>query len=194
MTWPDGDSVAFPLLDTEQVDGICNEVRAPSALPADVQAAAMEVGRRVAAVVGAVGVLAVELFVVGGEVLVNEIAPRPHNSGHLTIEASHASQFELHLRAVAGLAPGDPSLAVPAAVMANVVATTNGPAGFPPVELPDGVAVHDYGKSRRPDRKVGHVTAVGPDVDTAAKLAHLGAERVVDACAAGTGDLPGSDR
>lgn len=190
-TWPDGRSVPFPLFDTVQSDGICVEVRAPSGLPPTLQGEAVAVGRRVAEVVGAVGMLAVELFVTGGRVLVNEIAPRPHNSGHLTIEASHASQFEMHLRAVAGLAPRDPSLKVPAAVMANVVASFDGPAGFPEVTTGDGVFVHDYGKTRRPDRKVGHVTATGPDVATAARLAHEGAAAVEAACR--TLDVGGSE-
>jgi len=189
-TWPDGRSVSFPLFDTLQSDGICVEVRVPSALPEALQSEALELGRRVARVVGAVGMLAVELFVVGGRVLVNEIAPRPHNSGHLTIEACRASQFELHLRAVAGLPPTQPALVAPAAVMANVVADSDGPAGFPEVTLGDGVFVHDYGKTRRPNRKVGHVTALGPDVETAARDAHAGAQRVEAACLAA--DVGGS--
>jgi len=183
VTWPDGTDVELPLVDTVQRDGICVEVRVPSAMPPAVQAEALDVGRRVARLVGAVGNLAVELFVVGGRVLVNEIAPRPHNSGHLTIEACGASQFELHLRAVAGLPPADPALVVPAAVMANVVAADVGAAGFPAVDLPDGAFVHDYGKTRRPDRKVGHVTGIGSDVAAAARLAHAGAEAVEAACA-----------
>lgn len=183
-TWADGTTVPFPLVDTVQRDGICVEVRAPSALTPELSDQAIAVGRQVAKVVGAVGMLAVELFVVDGRVLVNEIAPRPHNSGHLTIEACSASQFELHLRAVAGVAPRSASLTTPAAVMANVVATSDGPAGFPPVEVPAGVFVHDYGKTRRPERKVGHITALADDLVVARGLAFAAAATTEAACRA----------
>ncbi len=160
----DGEVVAYPPFDTRQVDGICREVSAPSTLPRSILARAESVAVRVASFVGSVGVLAVELFVVGDDVLVNEVAPRPHNSGHLTIEACATSQFENHLRAVAGLPLGPTTLTVPSAAMVNVV---GGPSGTPTLTGGRGVTIHDYGKSYRAGRKLGHVTAVADDVTAA---------------------------
>ncbi|MEM6328444.1 MAG: ATP-grasp domain-containing protein, partial [Bacteroidota bacterium] len=113
-----------------------------------------------------------------GRVLVNEIAPRPHNTGHLTIEACHTSQFENHVRAALDLPLGDPSLRVPAACMVNVVGSREGvvsPRLGDALEVP-GAAVHLYGKAdSRPRRKLGHVTVTAPDVDTARKRAEAAA-------------------
>ena len=113
--------------------------------------------------------LAVEFFVLDGELLVNELAARPHNSGHLTIEASATSQFENHLRAVAGLPLGSTDRIVPAAAMANIVGQTRGEPqdqSFSP-----DVFIHMYGKTPRPGRKLGHVTAIADTTDQAIERA-----------------------
>jgi 5-(carboxyamino)imidazole ribonucleotide synthase len=106
-----------------------------------------------------VGVMALELFEVGGRLLANELAPRVHNSGHWTIEAAATSQFEQHLRAVLGWPLGDASVVVPAA-MVNVIGTE--PDATAILAVP-GAHLHRYGKIERPDRKIGHVTVLGAD-------------------------------
>jgi len=120
---------------------------------------------------GVVGVLAVELFEVPGGLLVNELAMRPHNSGHWTIEGARTSQFEQHLRAVLDYPMGDTGLTAPAVAMANVL---GGEAGGMPIDerlhhlfaADPAVKVHFYGKQVRPGRKIGHVTALGEDMAT----------------------------
>jgi 5-(carboxyamino)imidazole ribonucleotide synthase len=185
---PDGDaaggSVRYPVLRTVQLDGICVEVSAAAHLEGIDEATVAEAGRiaeAVAAEVGAVGVLAVELFVTGGRVLVNEVAPRPHNSGHLTIDASVTSQFENHLRAVLDWPLGDTAWRVPAAVMLNVIGRPGGadPSGCQPAALAvPGVHLHLYGKGFRPGRKLGHLTATGADAATARAAATTALERL----------------
>jgi 5-(carboxyamino)imidazole ribonucleotide synthase len=167
---PGGDTVTFPVVETVQRRGMCREVHAPAGVSSETERAARHLGESIAASVDAVGVLAVELFVVDGEVLVNELAPRVHNSGHLTIEANDTSQFEQHLRAVADLPLGSTSLRVPAATMVNVVGDTTDV--DPRDRLAEGMAagdaaIHLYGKAPRPERKIGHVTSCGPDRATA---------------------------
>jgi 5-(carboxyamino)imidazole ribonucleotide synthase len=164
----DRDQLAYPVVRTEQDDGICTTVTAPASgagldsidrLATEAHAAAS----RLVEVLDYVGLLAIEFFVVDGELLLNELAPRPHNSGHYTIDACVTSQFENHVRAVAGLPLGDPELSVPASVMANIIATDHDVAPLHAVDLPPRTSVHLYGKSARPDRKIGHVTACGHD-------------------------------
>ena len=163
----DGEAVAYPVVETVQADGMCREVLAPAPVPLAVAAAAERLGREVAEATGAVGVLAVELFLTpSGHLLVNEVATRPHNSGHFSIEGAVASQFENHLRAVLGWPLGDPSSVAPAVAMVNVVGAEDG--GDPTARLAEalgvpGAHVHLYGKAFRPGRKLGHVTAVGDD-------------------------------
>jgi 5-(carboxyamino)imidazole ribonucleotide synthase len=160
VTGATGEVRTYPIVDTLQRDGICVQVTVPSALPPHLVDRCGEVARAVAEVVGAIGILAVELFVVGDEVLVNEIAPRTHNSGHLTIEACATSQFENHLRAVAGLPLGPTDLVVQRATMVNLLGDDPVPEAGPE---PGTVRhVHRYGKTPRPGRKVGHVTTIVP--------------------------------
>lgn len=159
----DGVTVSYPVVRTEQVDGICVSVTAPAATTAPLAQQARDGAVALADALGHVGVLAVEYFVVDGALVLNEMAPRPHNSGHHTIDACVTSQFENHLRAVLGWPLGDPSMKAPAAVMANLIATSADPVEPARVEVPAGARVHLYGKAPRPGRKIGHVTACGAD-------------------------------
>jgi 5-(carboxyamino)imidazole ribonucleotide synthase len=150
-------------------------VRAPAAVPPDVAQRARDVATRAVAAIEGIGVHGVELFLgADGAVSVNEIAPRPHNSGHYTMEACATSQFENHLRAVLGLPLGPVEMTAPAAVMVNLLVSRSGSgddlhAGA--VER-DGAWVHLYGKRElRPGRKMGHVTALGATVGDAERCA-----------------------
>jgi 5-(carboxyamino)imidazole ribonucleotide synthase len=172
---PGGEMATFPVVRTIQRDGMCREVVAPSGFSDAVEVMARQVAEGLADATDAVGVLAVELFVVDDDiVLVNELAPRVHNSGHLTIEACETSQFEQHLRAVADLPLGSTALRTRAAAMANVVGDE---LGIDPrdrlAEAMRGAAaaIHLYGKTPRPERKIGHVTATGTDPDACRKTA-----------------------
>jgi phosphoribosylaminoimidazole carboxylase len=138
--------------------------------------AAVELAEKAVAALDTVGIFGVEMFALtDGTFLINEIAPRPHNSGHYTIEACHTSQFEQHIRAVTGLPLGDPTLKVPAAIMLNILGDDESqpnPDPYPALEQ-SGVAVHWYGKSVRPRRKVGHLTIIGTPNTVFAKAAAL---------------------
>ena len=182
---PSGEARTWPVVETIQRDGVCAEVLAPAPVadPATLEKAA-KIGETVAEGVGVTGVLAVEMFETrDGRVLVNELAMRPHNSGHFSIEGSVTSQFEQHLRAVADLPLGDTAMTAPAAVMVNVL---GGPAEGPmPVRYAEALAAHprakfhSYDKLPRPGRKVGHVTVTGQDLDTVRDEA-LAAARAFD--------------
>ncbi|MBS3942547.1 MAG: 5-(carboxyamino)imidazole ribonucleotide synthase [Actinobacteria bacterium] len=165
---PGGETVVYDPVETVQVDAMCREVLQPPRVSAVAAERAHDIGRRVADAIDSIGMLSVELFVSGDEVLLNELAARPHNAGHLTIEAAATSQFENHLRAVADLPLGAPTARGPAA-MVNVVGGDVDPYERLADALaaePD-VAVHLYGKDYRRGRKLGHVTATGPDLDRA---------------------------
>ncbi|MCP9273808.1 5-(carboxyamino)imidazole ribonucleotide synthase [Mycolicibacterium sp. CAU 1645] len=166
---PFGQGAAWPVVQTVQRDGICVEVIAPAAgLDPEVGGEAEHLGLRVASELGVVGVLAVELFeTTSGALLVNELAMRPHNSGHWTMDGARTSQFEQHLRAVLDYPLGATEPVAPVTVMANVLGAQ---------ELPDmamderlhhlfgrlpEAKVHLYGKSERPGRKIGHVNVLG---------------------------------
>lgn len=173
---PLGQGAAWPVVETVQRDGICVTVLAPApGLPEDVAARAERLGLRIAADLGVVGVLAVELFeTTEGALVVNELAMRPHNSGHWTMNGSVTSQFEQHLRAVLDYPLGDTRPLAPVTVMANVLGAPQAPAmGMDERmhhlfgRIPDA-HVHLYGKAERPGRKIGHVNLVGgPKADVA---------------------------
>ncbi len=166
---PGGESVVYPVVETVQADGMCRQLVSPAPIDPSVAAHARNIAERIADAIGVTGVMAVELFVAsGGEVLVNEIATRPHNSGHHTIEGSATSQFENHVRAVLDWPLGSTAPVAPAVVTVNVVGGASG--GDPRANLPKalaipGVHVHLYGKGPRPGRKLGHVTALGDDAN-----------------------------
>ncbi|MDQ4007418.1 MAG: 5-(carboxyamino)imidazole ribonucleotide synthase [Actinomycetota bacterium] len=167
---PSGQCALYPVVESVQVDGICTEVVAPApGLSDDLAAQAQDIALRVVADLGVVGVMAVELFETrAGRVLVNELAMRPHNSGHWSIDGAVTSQFENHLRAVLDLPLGSPAARAPWTVMVNILGGDVGDLydGYPHVFARDpALRVHLYGKEVRPGRKVGHVTAYGDELD-----------------------------
>ncbi len=177
---PSGELAVYPLVESVQRDGVCAEVIAPAPDGGRVAQAAARVATTIAEGLGVVGMLAVELFETpDGRVLVNELAMRPHNSGHWTIEGAATSQFEQHLRAVADLRLGSTELRDDWTVMVNVL---GGPldgsldgAREAALAAQPTAAVHLYGKTPRPGRKIGHVTAGGADLDDVAYRARSAA-------------------
>ncbi|MGC1756487.1 MAG: 5-(carboxyamino)imidazole ribonucleotide synthase [Trebonia sp.] len=172
---PSGQGAAYPVVQTVQVDGICREVIAPApGLDPEVAAAAQALALRIASSLDVTGLLAVELFeTAAGGLLVNELAMRPHNSGHWTIDGARTSQFEQHLRAVLDLPLGSCALSGPFTVMANLLGGTDPDIydRYIHVMAADpAVKVHFYGKEVRPGRKIGHVTIVG---DSAGDLSEV---------------------
>lgn len=166
---PSGQTVAYPVVRTVQADGICSEVVAPAPDLSDERAvAAQRIALDIAGALNVTGMLAVEMFDTGRELLVNELAMRPHNSGHWSIEGATTSQFENHLRAVLDLPLGSPRMVAAHAVMVNILGGDVGDlySAYRHVFARDpGLKVHLYGKDVRPGRKVGHVTVVGDDVE-----------------------------
>jgi len=168
---PSGQVAAWPVVASEQRDGVCREVIAPAPdLDPDLAVEAQQIAMTIAGELGVVGVLAVELFETSdGRVLVNELAMRPHNTGHWTQDGSVTSQFENHLRAVLDLPLGSPDARVPWTVMVNILGTdARGELfdGYPHALARDPrLKVHLYGKAVRPGRKVGHVNAYGDDLE-----------------------------
>lgn len=181
---PHGQAVAYPIVRTVQVDGMCSEVVAPCPDLSDDRALeAQRIALEIARALDVTGMLAVELFDTPTGVLVNELAMRPHNSGHWTIDGSVTSQFENHLRAVLDLPLGDPGAVAPWAVMVNIVGPQDALDLPPLVEAyrhvlarDPGLKVHLYGKELRPGRKLGHVTVVGDDLDDLLARAHHAAD------------------
>ncbi|MCK9496709.1 MAG: 5-(carboxyamino)imidazole ribonucleotide synthase [Dehalococcoidia bacterium] len=165
---PSGDSVVYPVVETVQRDGICHEVLAPAPVPSDVASEALRIGERVAELTQATGIVATELFwAEDGRLLINEIATRPHNSGHFSIDGSVTSQFENHLRGVLDWPLGVTDLVTPAVVMANLLGQDLESLGpRMPATLEDGATkVHLYGKGVRPGRKIGHINVTGDDLE-----------------------------
>lgn len=178
---PFGQGAAWPVVETVQRDGICVQVIAPAPeLAPEVAADAQRLALRLAAELGVVGVLAVELFeTTDGVLVVNELAMRPHNSGHWTMDGSRTSQFEQHLRAVLDYPLGDTDATVPVTVMANVLGAAQTPEmGIDErlhhlfARMPDA-RVHLYGKTERPGRKVGHINFLGTEAAGPQDLAEL---------------------
>lgn len=176
---PSGQAAVYPVVQTVQLDGICREVLAPGPGLAEARAVeAQRLGIAIAAELGVTGLLAVELFETSDGLLVNELAMRPHNSGHWTIEGARTSQFEQHLRAVLDLPLGAPVLAAPGAVMVNVLGGDDPDLRSRLIHVmaaDPAVKVHLYGKAVRPGRKVGHVTALGDDMAAVADRARRAA-------------------
>ncbi|KAG2309271.1 hypothetical protein Bca52824_029019 [Brassica carinata] len=166
----DGSMVCYPVVETVHRDNICHIVKAPADVPWKINKLATDVAQKAVGSLEGAGVFAVELFLTeDGQILLNEVAPRPHNSGHQTIEACYTSQFEQHLRAVVGLPLGDPSMRTPSSIMYNILGEDDGEAGFRmahrliarALSVP-GASVHWYDKPEmRKQRKMGHITLVG---------------------------------
>jgi 5-(carboxyamino)imidazole ribonucleotide synthase len=178
----DGEWSHFGPIENAHARHILDVSVVPAAVPHDIGALAVDVTRRVMEALGFIGILCVEFFVTrDGRLVVNELAPRPHNSGHLTFDACRTSQFEQQLRAVCGLPLGSPDLLQPAAAMANLLGDIweNGePDWAAALRMPD-VKLHLYGKSSpRPGRKMGHLTVLADSPD-AAKQRVLAARRAL---------------
>jgi 5-(carboxyamino)imidazole ribonucleotide synthase len=165
---PHGQATTWAPTETVQEDGICTLTISPSpSMTPAIAEKAQRLALDIAAEVGVVGVMAVEMFVKGEEIFINELAMRPHNSGHWTIDGSRTSQFEQHLRAILDLPLGDPTMTAAHAVMGNILGGQKGDMYRPYLHLmarnPE-LKFHQYKKEVRPGRKIGHVTAVGSDL------------------------------
>lgn len=170
-----GQMVAYPVVETVQINGMCAEVIAPAPdLSVERSAEAQRIAMVIANELGVTGMLAVELFDTGTELFVNELAMRPHNSGHWSIDGAVTSQFENHLRAILDLPLGSPAPLKQWAVMVNVIGGE-----FPEMYAAykhcmardPGVKIHMYGKDVRPGRKIGHVTVLSDDREDALRRA-----------------------
>ncbi len=177
---PGGESVTYPVVETVQRDGICHEVIAPAPVAPELADRARALGEQIAELTQVVGIIAVELFLVGDDLLINEVATRPHNSGHFSIEGCETSQFANHLRAVLDWPLGPVGLRAPVVVMANLLGADReslAPRMAHALDVPGGVHPHLYGKEVRAGRKIGHVTALGDDLEeTRARAAQAAAQ------------------
>ncbi len=178
-----GDIKLYPIVETVHERNICVEVRAPAEISPAERVRAEALALQVAEHLQGAGVFGVEMFLTAkGDVLVNEIAPRVHNSGHYTMDACRTSQFEQHIRAVTGLPLGSTELLAPAAVMINILGERDGPtevAGLREALNVPHVSVHLYGKSpTKIDRKMGHINATGKTVAEASKRAKTARKRI----------------
>ncbi len=179
----DGEVRTYPVVETIQQNHICHIVRAPAAITLETAEIASKLAQKSVEILEGVGVFGVEMFALSdGTVIYNEIAPRPHNSGHYTIEACVTSQFENHIRAVLGWPLGSTEMIRPAAVMVNILGSRSGKAEpdaiKPALNIP-GAHLHIYGKRDiRQGRKMGHVTALGDTLEEAESIAQQAADRV----------------
>ena len=176
-----GEVVQYPLVETVQKEHICHIVKAPAVVPAEIAEHALQIAARAVEAVGGIGSTGVEMFLTAdNQVLINELAPRVHNSGHYTIEGCVCSQFENHVRAVLGWPLGSAELRAPAAVMVNLISPAAG-AGWPrgvekALAIP-GAHLHLYGKiNSGVRRKMGHVTALGSTIEEALATAQRAAD------------------
>ncbi len=171
-----GDVKSYPVVESIQKNNICHTVIAPARINPEINCAAQQLANTVVAHLQGAGVFGVEMFLTAsGDVLLNEISPRVHNSGHYTTEACITSQFEQHIRAITGLPLGETAMKVPAAVMMNILGQRQATAdiqGLDKALAIAGVTLHFYGKAQtKPERKMGHLTAVAADVATAGQNA-----------------------
>lgn len=164
-----GKLVTYPLVETIQKNSICHVVKYPADVSHSIEKSALEVADKTVSKLFGAGVFAVEMFLAkDGKILINEIAPRVHNSGHWTIEGTNVSQFENHVRAVCEMPLVEPKPKYKAAVMINILGERNAdarPEGFEAVKKMDGAYAHIYGKfETREERKMGHITVVGNEL------------------------------
>ncbi len=171
----DGELAIYPLVQTIQRNHICNEVIASAQVPKGIVAKAQEIAKKCVEAIDGIGVFGIEFFYENGEIMVNEIAPRPHNTGHYTIEACYSSQFENAIRAILNLPLGNPSMIAPAAVMINLLGERSGigaPSDVKNVFTLPNVYLHLYNKKEsRNGRKMGHITVLGESTDLAYQTA-----------------------
>ena len=176
----DGSVAEYPVVETVQHNHICHLVRAPAPVPREIATRAASLALQAIEAIDGVGSFGVEMFVTrDAEVLINELAPRVHNSGHYTIEACICSQFENHVRAVLGWPLGSTEMVSPAAVMVNLLGANKGPgapSGMEQALAISGAHVHVYGKAMSGvGRKMGHITAVGTNLAEAEAIARQAA-------------------
>lgn len=179
----DGKVKAYPVVETVQRNHICHIVRCPAPIDESTATIAIDMATKAVEAIDGVGVFGVELFEMPhNQVLYNEIAPRPHNSGHYTIEGTITSQFENHVRAVMGYALGDVSQISPATVMINILGEREGEPNDDPLKQAlstEGAHIHLYGKSEvRRGRKMGHITVLGYNTGGAETVAQLALSRI----------------
>lgn len=182
---PGGEAIAYPVVQSVQKDGVCYEVVAPApGLGQEGQRRIQALALSIADDLGVTGMLAVEMFeTADGEVLVNELAMRPHNTGHWSMDGAVTGQFEQHLRAVADLPLGSTDPIAPAAVMVNLLgggAEDLAPGAHAALAADPALKIHLYGKSVRPGRKIGHVTLVGEDAQELLERAHRAERLIID--------------
>ena len=178
-----GEIACYPVVETIQREHICHLVKAPADISIEIATRAADIARQAVATVGAVGTMGVELFLTSdGTILINELAPRVHNSGHYTIEACVCSQFENHIRAVLAWPLGSTAMRAPAAVMINLLGSAKGtgaPHGLTEALAIPGAHPHIYGKAvSAPGRKMGHVTALGQTLTEAQAVAQRAASLI----------------
>lgn len=183
---PTGEAIAYPVVETIQHEAMCREILAPAPIDPALATEARDLALAVAEHAGGVGIVAVELFCTPDGLRVNELALRPHNSGHYTIEGCATSQFEQHLRAVLGWPLGLTNLLTPAVATVNVVGPADG--SDPRARIADALAVpgahvHLYAKASRPGRKLGHVTVCGAEPAAVRRTAQRAARALEGASA-----------
>ncbi len=179
-----GETALYPVVETVQENHICRTVIAPASVGEPATTLARDYALHAVEVIQGVGIFGVELFLTGdGEVLVNEIAPRPHNSGHYTIEGCVTSQFENHIRAIMGWPLGSTALRAPGVAMVNILGRHNGSgavANYEEVFADPSVHLHIYGKERsRRGRKMGHITALASSTEEAVRIATKAEEKLM---------------
>jgi 5-(carboxyamino)imidazole ribonucleotide synthase len=179
----DGATAVYPVVETVQRNHVCHVVKAPAQISDELAKRAAALAKRAVEAVGGVGSFGVEMFLSAtGELAINELAPRVHNSGHYTIEACDCSQFENHVRAVLGWPLGNPLMVAPTAVMVNLLGakkTSGQPHGLDAALRMTGARVHLYGKLMSgPGRKMGHITVLENSVDEAQAIAECAAKQI----------------
>ncbi len=179
-----GKIISYPVVETIHKDNICDTVIAPAQISKKNLEKAKSLAIKTMKHLKGAGVFAIEMFLEkDNNIVVNEIAPRVHNSGHFTIEATVTSQFEQHIRAITGLPLGSTNMLTKVAVMKNILGEFNGssyPRGIEKALKIDGVSLHVYGKNEsRPKRKMGHITVLGDNVEECLKKAELARKRLI---------------
>jgi 5-(carboxyamino)imidazole ribonucleotide synthase len=179
----DDTMVNYPVVESVQKDHICHIVRAPARINEELANQAIEMARKAVTTIDGVGTIGVEMFLTeDNKIILNEMAPRVHNSGHYTIEACECSQFENHVRAILGMPLGSTKMVAPAAVMINMLGEEQGtgyPVGIADALAVDGAHIHVYGKAATNiGRKMGHITALGETIEEAEDIANRAAKSI----------------